>query len=90
MNKFNKLWYKYIWSKLQFPPKIEWLWNRLAAILYRNLNFTQAVALKLLKIIVVCIDASFQFFLTLIYHIIHHAVLWAITTAATADVCKET
>ena len=44
-------------------------------MLYRNLNFGQAVSLKLLRITILYTGPPFQSFLTLIYHIIHHGVL---------------
>jgi len=37
-----------------FRLKSGWLWKQSVATLYRNLNFEQAVSLKLLKIIIVC------------------------------------
>jgi len=58
-----------------FPLKSGLLWKQSVVMLYRNLNFGKALSLKMLKITIVCTDTLCQPFLTLIYPIIHHAVL---------------
>jgi len=47
----------------------------IGSCVYRNLNFGQAVSLKLLEITILYTDTPCQSFLTLIYHIICHVVL---------------
>ena len=41
----------------------------------KNTNFRQALSEELLKVAIICNDTSTLSFLTLIYSIIHHAVL---------------
>jgi len=49
-------------SYIVFPLKSGWLWKQSVLMLYRNLNFGQAVSLKLIKITIVSVYTPSQVF----------------------------